>query len=118
MENAKFLTRELNGIKGLIPSSIKSNTQHVFHQYTVRITQDFGIPRDELRQKLMDKGVGTDIYYPLPVHKQPLYQNLGYNDHLPNSEKAAREVLSLPIHPSLTRKDLEYVVDSLINCRE
>jgi perosamine synthetase len=118
IENAKFLTKELSGIKGLIPPSIKSNKQHVFHQYTVRITQDFGIPRDELRQKLTDKGVGTEIYYPLPIHKQTLYQSLGYNDHLPNSEKAAREVLSLPIHPSLTRKDLEYVVDSLINCRE
>jgi dTDP-4-amino-4,6-dideoxygalactose transaminase len=117
IENAKFLTKELNGIKGLIPPSIKSNTQHVFHQYTVRITQDFGMPRDELRQKLMNKGVATEIYYPLPIHKQPLYQNLGYNDHLPNSEKAATEALSLPVHPSLTKKDLEYIVDSLINCR-
>ena len=117
MENAKFLTKELSGIKGLIPPSVKSNTQHVFHQYTVRITQDFGIPRDELRQKLMDKGVGTEIYYPLPIHKQPLYQRLGYNDRLPNSEKAAREVLSLPVHPSLTKKDLECVVDSLVSCR-
>lgn len=110
IENAKFLTKELGGIKGLIPPSVKSNTQHVFHQYTVRITQDFGIPRDELRQKLMDKGVGTEIYYPLPIHKQPLYQRLGYNDRLPNSEKAATEVLSLPVHASLTKEDLENVV--------
>jgi len=110
IENAKFLTKELNGMKGLVPPSIKSNTKHVFHQYAVRITQDFGIPRDELRQKLMDKGVGTEIYYPLPVHKQLLYQSLGYNDRLPNSEKAAREVLSLPVHPSLTKEDLENVV--------
>jgi perosamine synthetase len=113
MENAKFLTRELGGIKGLISPSIKSNTKHVFHQYTVRITHDFGIPRDELRQKLTDKGVGTEIYYPLPIHKQPLYQNLGYDDHLPNSEKAAREVLSLPVHPSLTKEDLKNVVRAI-----
>lgn len=117
IENAKFLTRGLSGIKGLIPPSIKSNTQHVFHQYTVRITQDFGIPRDELRQKLMNKGIATEVYYPLPIHKQPLYQSLSYNDRLPNSEKAAAQVLSLPVHPSLTKKDLEYVVDSSINCR-
>jgi len=117
IENAKFLTKELGGIKGLIPPSVKSNTRHVFHQYTVRITQDFGIPRDELRQKLMDKGVGTEIYYPLPIHQQLPYQNLGYNDNLPNSEKAAMEVLSLPVHPSLTKKDLECVVDSLVSCR-
>jgi dTDP-4-amino-4,6-dideoxygalactose transaminase len=113
MENAKFLTKELSGIKGLIPPSIKSNTRHVFHQYTVRITQDFGIPRDELRQKLMNKGVATEVYYPLPIHKQPLYRNLGYNDHLPNSEQAAREVLSLPVHPSLTKEDLENIVRTI-----
>jgi perosamine synthetase len=113
IENAKFLTQELSGIKGLMPPSIKSNTRHVFHQYTVRITQDFGIPRDELRQKLMNKGVATEVYYPLPIHKQPLYQNLGYNDYLPSSEKAAREVLSLPVHPSLTKEDLENIVRAI-----
>ena len=113
IENAKFLTERLRGIKGLIPPSIKSNTKHVFHQYTVRITQDFGISRDELRQKLMNKGVATEVYYPLPIHKQPLYQNLGYDDHLPNSEKAAKEVLSLPVHPSLTKEDLENVVRAM-----
>jgi perosamine synthetase len=111
------LTSELSGIKGLIPPIVKSNIKHVFHQYTVRITRDFGISRDELRQKLVDKGIGTEVYYPLPVHKQLFYRNLGYKDHLPNSEKAAEEVLSLPVHPSVTKKDLECIVDSLISCR-
>lgn len=115
--NANFLTGKLSEIKGLIPPCVRPNAKHVFHQYTVRVTQDFGISRDELRKKLMDRGVATEIYYPLPVHKQPLYQNPAYDEPLPNSEKAAREVLSLPVHPSLTKKELEYVVDSLINCR-
>lgn len=115
--NARFLTERLRVIEGLLPPHVRPNVKHVFHQYTVRITQDFGIPRDELRQKLMNKGVATEVYYPLPIHKQPLYQNLGYNDHLPNSEKAAGEVLSLPVHPSLTKEDLEYAVDSLVNCQ-
>lgn len=110
MGNAEFLTESLNGIKGLIPPKVKHNVKHIFHQYTVRITQDFGISRDELRQKLIDKGVGTEIYYPLPVHKQPLYQKMGYDDHLPNSEAAAREVISLPVHPSLTEEELRNVV--------
>jgi dTDP-4-amino-4,6-dideoxygalactose transaminase len=108
--NAEFLTEGLTGITGFVPPKVKPNVRHVFHQYTVRITQDFGMSRDELKQKLMDRGVGTEIYYPLPVHKQPLYQNLGYNDHLPNSEKAVREVLSLPVHPSVTKKDLRNIV--------
>ena len=111
--NAEFLTRRLSGVKGLVPPQVRPDVKHVFHQYTVKITQDFGISRDELRQKLLDKGVAAEIYYPLPIHKQHLYQSLGYNDHLLNSEKAAREVLSLPVHPSLTEEDLENVVRAI-----
>lgn len=111
--NAGFLTEKLSGIKGLVLPKVRPNVRHVFHQYTVRIKRDFGMSRDELRQKLMDKGVGSEIYYPLPIHRQLPYQNLGYNDHLPNSETAAREVLSLPIHPSLTKEDLENIVCSI-----
>jgi len=111
--NAQFLTERLNGIKGLIAPEVKPNVKHVFHQYTVRITRDFGIPRDELRQKLMDNDVGTEIYYPLPIHRQLLYQNLGYNDRLIESEKVAKEVLSLPVHPSLTKEDLENIVRAI-----
>jgi len=113
IRNAKFLTGRLSGIKGLLPPHVRPNVKHVFHQYTVRITQDFGISRDELRAKLVDEGIATEIYYPRPIHKQPLYQDLGYNEHLPNSEKAAREVLSLPVHPSLTKEDLENVVRAI-----
>jgi perosamine synthetase len=104
INNAKFLTGRLTGVKGLVPPQVRPDVKHVFHQYTVRVTQDFGIPRDELRRKLIGEGIATEIYYPLPMHKQPLYQSLGYNDHLPNSEKAAGEVLSLPVHPPLTKK--------------
>jgi len=111
--NAELLSAGLRGIKGLVPPHVRPNVRHVFHQYTVRITRDFRIPRDELKQKLLNKGVATEVYYPLPIHKQPLYQSLGYNDHLPNSEKAATEVLSLPVHPSVTKEDLENVVRAI-----
>jgi dTDP-4-amino-4,6-dideoxygalactose transaminase len=116
--NAKILTEGLGEIRGLIPPYVKPNVKHVFHQYTVRVTNDFGISREELMVKLINKGVATKIYYPLPIHKQPLYQKLGYNDYLPNSEKAATEVLSLPVHPSLARGELDYIVESLISCRD
>ena len=114
IENARILTERLRGIRGLILPYVKSNVKHVFHQYTVRVTKEFGLSRDEVKEKLKQKGIVTEIYYPLPIHKQPLYQELGYNDHLPKSEKAAREVLSLPIHPSLTKQDLQYVIDTLV----
>ena len=114
IENAKFLTDGLSGIRGLILPCIKPGVKHVFHQYTVRVTQEFGLSRDELKEKLRHKDIMTEIYYPLPVHKQPLYQGLGYEDRLPYSEKAAEEVLSLPVHPSLTKQDLEYMVESFV----
>jgi perosamine synthetase len=111
--NAEFLTARLSAVKGLVPPGVKPNVRHVFHQYTVRITQGFGVSRDELKKKLMDKGVGSEIYYPLPVHKQPFYRDLGYDDRLPNAERATEEVLSLPVHPSLTREDLESIVRAI-----
>ena len=113
IRNARFLTARLSRIKGLIPPYVRPNAKHVFHQYTVRITGDFAVSRDELRKRLVDRGIGAEVYYPLPVHKQPFYKSLGYADHLPNSEKAAKEVLSLPVHPSLTKEDLENVVRAI-----
>ena len=115
IENADFLNRRLSGIKGLIVPSTKHYARHVFHQYTIRITELFNMPRDQLREKLDSMGVATGVYYPLPIHRQPLYRNLGYDTHLPVSEEAASEVISLPVHPSLTREDLEYIAQSFIN---
>jgi dTDP-4-amino-4,6-dideoxygalactose transaminase len=59
---------------------------------------------------LKERGIGSEVYYPLPVHRQRLYRELGYDDHLPEAERAAEEVLSLPIHPGLTPADLETIV--------
>ena len=114
IRNAGFLTERLSGIRGLVPPHVRPNVRHVFHQYTVRVTGDFPVSRDELRKKLLDKGIGTEVYYPLPVHRQALYQSLGYTDHVPSSEKAAREVLSLPVHPSLMKEDLAYIAESIV----
>jgi len=113
VRNAKFLTEKLSEIKGLVPPHVGPNAKHVFHQYTVRITGDFAISREELRKKLLDRGIGTEIYYPRPIHRQPFYEGLGYKDRLPNSEKAAGEVVSLPVHPSLTKEDLENIVRAI-----
>jgi dTDP-4-amino-4,6-dideoxygalactose transaminase len=76
------------------------------------------MPRDELKQRLKDKGIIAEVYYPLPIHKQPLYKELGYNISLPKAERSCAEVLSLPVHPLLTKNDLEYVAKSLIKYRE
>ena len=85
---------------------MRRNCEHVFHQYTIRAKD-----RDELVKTLNEKGVGTGIYYPVPTHKQPFYQELGYNDSMPKCEKAASEVISLPVHPSVTRNELDYIIE-------
>jgi dTDP-4-amino-4,6-dideoxygalactose transaminase len=59
-------------------------------------------------------GVAVGVYYPIPIHQQPLYQDLGYTDHLPASEAACREVLSVPVHPSLSMADLDQVANAVV----
>lgn len=84
----------------------KEGNYHVFHQYTIRVEN-----RDELQQYLKDQGVQTMIYYPLPLHVQPVFKDLGYKEgDLPLSEKAANEALSLPMFPELKTEQQEYVV--------
>ncbi len=87
----------------------KTGNFHVYNQYTVRVSK-----RDELRTHLKEKGVGTEIYYPLPMHLQQCYQDLGYRKGaFPVSERAAEEVLSLPIYAELTDAQLTYVVEMI-----
>ncbi len=114
-KNARILTEGLKDIKGIIVPKIKENRTHVFHQYTIRITKEFGKTRDEVAKILNENNIGTGIHYPLPIHKQPLYQKLGYKDKLEVAEKLSQEVLSLPVHPEITRKDLNYIIDKIRN---
>lgn len=107
--NAKFLSENLKGV--VVPFVPKGQT-HVFHQYTVRVP---GGKRDALRTYLNDHGVGSEVYYPVPIHKQSFYvRDLGYSDHLPETDHATTEVLSLPVHPALSSSDLETIV-SVVN---
>ncbi len=106
--NAAYLSERLPRDKVKVPG-VRPGTRHVFHQYTVRVLPP--LDRDTVREKLAAAGVGSEIYYPVPVHGQQLYRELGYGDqHFPESERAAREVLSLPIHPGLSRDDLDTIV--------
>src|SRR5579864_1957282 len=85
--------------------------RHVYHLYTVR-TND----RDTLQQSLQKEGIQTGIHYAVPVHPQPAYANLGYRRHsLPHSEKAAEQVLSLPLYPEMTDDQVESVSQAVTN---
>lgn len=100
--NAVFLSKNLDSkFTPYVPSGFR----HVFHQYTLRIK----IGREEFSKDLKSLGIGNDVYYPTQVHRLPSFDS---NLHLPVTESATKEVLSLPVHPGLTKRDLKRIVKS------
>lgn len=96
--------------KMVVLPKTKPDRNHTYHQFTLRVSEK----RDELRSFLKESGIGTEVYYPLPLHLQECFKDLGYKKgDLPESEKAAQESLSLPIYPELTQEMQEYVVSSI-----
>lgn len=108
VENATMYNQLLASTKVKTPVVASGNT-HVYHQYTIRAPN-----RDGLRAALADQGIGTDIYYPIPLHLQPCMKHLGHKPgDFPVAERAAREVLALPIYPELTREQIRFVADAI-----
>jgi perosamine synthetase len=104
-DNAKYLSTNLHGV---VTPVVPDGYEHVFHQYTIRLP---GGGRDALVAHLHKNGIGTGVYYPIPIHKQSYYRKkLGYDQKLPEAELAAAEVISLPVHPGLEKADLEKIV--------
>jgi len=99
----------LRSVPGLRLPVIQYENRHIFHQYVIRAPQ-----RDRLRQYLLQEEVGTEVYYPVPLHLQECYSFLNHRaNDFPVSEKAAQEVLALPIFPELTEDQQVYVVDRI-----
>jgi len=109
-ERYRLLFRELlSSVEGIRLPTVQYQNRHIFHQYVIRVRE-----RDRLRKFLAEEGIGTDIYYPLPLHLQECYAPLGYRrGDLPHSEKASEEVLALPIYPELTEDQQIAVVDRI-----
>ncbi|WP_309108045.1 DegT/DnrJ/EryC1/StrS family aminotransferase [Arthrobacter sp.] len=100
-QNAMFLTDNLEGVG---KPTVADGASHVYHQYTIRVSED----RDGLANALREEfNIGTGVYYPVPNHRLPSFNR---TEHLPNTEIAVQEVLSLPVHPSLSQGDLERIV--------
>jgi len=108
-EHAAYYTQALAGLPAVRPLVVAAGNEHIFHQYTLRVER-----RDELQAHLKAKGIGHAVYYPVPLHRQPCFASLGYREgSLPVTERAAREVISLPIYPELTRAQLDAVVAAI-----
>ncbi|MDO9546473.1 MAG: DegT/DnrJ/EryC1/StrS family aminotransferase [Pelolinea sp.] len=107
-ENAQFYDENL---KGIAVPFVPGGYTHVYHQYTVRVPDG---KRDDLREFLKEKEIGSEIYYPVPIHKQGFYMEIfGDEKSYPETEFAATEVLSIPVHPSLSKEDIELVASSI-----
>jgi dTDP-4-amino-4,6-dideoxygalactose transaminase len=113
-ERAETYTRLINeaGLAEFVtPPHVLPGARHIFHQYVVRVP---AARRDALLEHLKAHGVGTKVYYPVPLHLQPCFADLGYKEgDFPESERAARETLALPMFPELTGGQQEYVVETL-----
>lgn len=107
-ENAAFLDENLEGV--VVPA-VAPGATHVYHQYTIRVPE---ADRDAFVGELRDKfQVGSGVYYPIPNHRLPSLAKYAPGLDLPETEKAALEVISLPVHPSLTQEDLERIVEAV-----
>jgi len=108
---AGFYDDALSGIDELSVPVRSGFSSHVFHQYTLKVPP--GI-RDELKNWLQDKGIPSVVYYPVPLHMQHAYTDLGYKSgDLPVAEKLSSEVLSLPMHTELDEQQLKYITDQI-----
>jgi dTDP-4-amino-4,6-dideoxygalactose transaminase len=101
--------RLFSQIPGVMPPVAPEGFAHVYHQYTIRVEQ-----RDALQKFLSERKIGSTVHYPYPLHLQPLYASLGHKPgDFPHAERAAREVLSLPMYPELRKEQISRVVETV-----
>ena len=108
--NAEYLNEGLKDVDGVVTPASPENRKHVYHQYTIRVTKG---DRDEWIDILTENGIGTGIHYPIPLYNQPIYEELKFTGSSPKAELAANTVISLPVHPSLTKQDLDLIIEAL-----
>ncbi len=108
-KNADLYRAQLASAAVTLPQPRDYQTRHVYNQFSIRSAR-----RDELQTHLKNNGIGSEVYYPLPLHLQPCYADLGYQKgDFPVSERLAEESLALPIHSELASEDIDYICDAI-----
>lgn len=116
IRNAKMLNKGIKKIHGLTPPYVEEHVKHVFYQYVVRVEEDYPLERNKLANHLEKMGIGTAVHYPMPIYRQPLYHELGYDKTIcPITEESCKRVLSLPVHPSVSDEDIQYITDACMH---
>ena len=111
--NAEFFNRHIN-VEGLVKPVEIRKAKHVYHQYVVRVEDEFPMSREQFERYLKSNGIGCAVHYPMPIYQQPVYVKLGFgNSKCPVAEDVSSKVLSLPVHPELTGEQLEYIVQTV-----
>jgi len=112
IKNAKLLSEGLKDVQGIKIPFVNPDVKHVFHQYTIKI-DGFQKSRDELIEYLKNKGIGSAVFYPKPLHLHPHFMKLGYKEgDFQIAEKIAKQVLSLPVHPSVTDQEIKTIIEA------
>ncbi|HLC67793.1 MAG TPA: DegT/DnrJ/EryC1/StrS family aminotransferase [archaeon] len=109
INNASLYSRLLKHKNDVELPAVLPNRTHVFHQYTIKVHN-----RDKATKILGKNDIGYGVYYPKPIHCQEFYLNLGYRSTLPVSERLSENVLSLPVHPKLSAKDIEKITECVV----
>jgi perosamine synthetase len=111
-KNAEYYHANLS-VKGLSLPFVGSGRNHVYHQFVVRLTEEFPLNRTAFMEYLKSKGIGSAVHYPIPLHRQPLFGLENDPDPCPVSTSLAGSVLSLPVHPLLDQKELAFICDTI-----
>lgn len=111
--NAHLYNQAFQKLKGIILPFQASNRQHVYHQYTIRITENFSLNRDELITHLENNGVQVKVYYPKPLYYYQHIKRVSILRNCQEAESASREVVSLPIYPSLKKEEIKSIIKTI-----
>jgi len=112
--HAAILARGLRHVAGLAPPRTADHALHAFNLFTVRVIPNvLGMTRDDFQERLAQRGIETAVHYPRALHQQPIFSGYGSDRDFPVSSELAQTVLSLPVHPALSERDLERIIRSV-----